>query len=182
MCAGPHEVQISVARMPIGWPEVSHLRQRMRQPVSCASLQVIAFTPRERGIRFFEFNVCFEVSNTEGPHTAKDLLARLVSQFAPILFSILAQVTNWDNRDQSILSWRSHGWVEPRRCMNIQAGIGGQAQISDDTLEVLAVIVRQEKSMRAEGFIRLIHSPEETDCGTGESLARQCLGHPVLRK
>ena len=36
--------------------------------------------------------------------------------------------------------------------------------------------------MRAEGFIRLIHSPEETDHRTGEALARQCLDHPVLRK
>ena len=30
MCAGSHEVQILVTRMPVGWPEVGHLSQPMR--------------------------------------------------------------------------------------------------------------------------------------------------------
>lgn len=33
MRAGSHEVQISIMRMPVGRSKVSHLSQRMRQPV-----------------------------------------------------------------------------------------------------------------------------------------------------
>src|SRR5574337_1057502 len=110
------------------------------------------------------------------------MLARFISKLAPILPPIFAHVPDRDNRSQGVLSARGHGWVEPRRGVDIEAGIRGQAQVPDDALEVLAVIVCKEKSMRTESFIRRIHSPEETDYGTGESLARQCLGHPVLRK
>jgi len=39
----------------------------------------------------------------------------------------------------------AHGWVEPCRGMDIKAGIGRQAQIPDDALEVLAIIVRKER-------------------------------------
>ena len=33
MSAGSHEVQVLVARMPVGGPEIGHLRQRVRQPM-----------------------------------------------------------------------------------------------------------------------------------------------------
>src|SRR5512134_1063861 len=100
------------------------------------------------------------------------MLTRLISKLTPILFAIFAHVPDRDDRRQGILSLRRHGWVEPCRGVNIKTGVGWQSQVADNALEVLAVIVRKEKSMRAEGFIRLIHSPEKTDHGTGESLAR----------
>ena len=60
-------------------------------------------------------------------------------------------MSNRDDGGQGILSLRSHGWVEPRRGVDIKIGIGGQAQVAVDALEILAIIVRQEKCMRSKG-------------------------------
>src|SRR5512143_3026285 len=66
--------------------------------------------------------------------------------------------------------------------MDIKTGIGRQARASLDALEILAVIVRQEKRMRAEIRIGLVHSPEEADHRAGEALTRQGFHHPILWK
>ena len=76
----------------------------MGQPMSCASHQVIAFAPRERGIRLFELDVRFEVSYAESPQPAKYMLARLISKLAPILFAVFVQVSNRDDRRQGIVT------------------------------------------------------------------------------
>ena len=67
MRAGTHEVHIPVARMPVGWPEIGHLGQRMSQPVSCAFHQIISIAPRDGGIRLFELDVRFEIGDAQHP-------------------------------------------------------------------------------------------------------------------
>src|SRR3990172_7087672 len=77
---------------------------------------------------------------------------------------------------------RRHGRVEPRRGVDVKTGVGGQAQVPNDALKVLAVIACQEESMRAECLIGLIHPPEETNDRTGESLALQLSGDAIPRQ
>ena len=93
-----------------------------------------------------------------------------------------AHVSNRDDRDQRILSAGRHGGVEPRRSVDIKTGIGRQAEVTNDALEILTIIIRKEKRMRREHLIGLIDSPEETDHRTGESFAGQGLDHAVLRQ
>ncbi len=124
MRAGSDEIQVFITGMPVRGPEVRHLRQRMRQSVGGAFHQVISFGPRRGSTRLFELNVRFEVGDAEEPQPAKYLLARLIPKRFPILLPVFTQVTDRDDGRQGILSWRSHGGIEPGRSVDIQAGIG----------------------------------------------------------
>ena len=148
MRAGSHEVQIPVVGVPVGGPEVGHLGQPMGQAVGGAFRQVISFGPRGRGNRLFELQVRFEVGDAEALQPAKNLLARPSPKRVPILFPVFVQVTDRDDRRQGILSGRGQGGIEPGGGVEVQAGIVGQAQVPIDALEVLPVIVRQEKRLR----------------------------------
>ena len=110
------------------------------------------------------------------------MLTRQITKLTPILVSILTQVPDRDDRSQRIVSARRHGWVEPCGGMDIKTGIGGQAQIANDTFEVFAVIVCKEKRMWAKGFIRLIHSPKETDHRAGIALTRKSFRLAIIWK
>lgn len=84
---------------------------------------------------------------------------RLVPQHSPILHPVFAQMPNRDDRRQGIMVSGGHGWVKPSRGMKVKAGIGGHAQVALDALEVLPVVIRQEKRMRTEVGISPIQPP-----------------------
>src|SRR3990172_7531516 len=110
----------------------------------------------------------FQIVNAKRLQTAKNMLARLVPDLCPILSTVFAHVTHRDNRDDRILSLGSHGWVKPRRGVDIKTGVGGQVEIPDDALEIVAVIVCEEEHVRRKLRVGFIHSPEETDDRAGE--------------
>jgi hypothetical protein len=47
--------------------------------------------------------------------------------------------------------------------MDIKAGIGRQTQVTNDALEVLAVVVCEKEGVRAKCLVGFIQSPKETD-------------------
>ena len=163
MCARAGEVQIVIARMFIFRTEVSQLGQVVTQPVRGAFHQVIPLAPRERREIGLELDVRFKVGDTQTRQTAEDVLTRFVSNTAPILFTILAHVTYGNDPDHGIFSLWRHGRVQPRRSVDVQTGIGRQAQVLNDTFEILAVVVREEEHVRGQRFVLPIQTPEETD-------------------
>src|SRR5215212_917231 len=110
------------------------------------------------------------------------MLARLVPDRCPILFSVLTHVPNRDNGDHGILSSGSHGRVKPRRGMNVKTGVGGQVKISNNALEIVTIIVRKKEGVRRKLRVGFVHAPEEADDRTGESLALQAFGSAILRQ
>ena len=149
VCARTCEIQIVVARMPVAWAEITQLSQVMTKTMRGTFHQVVTLVPGERSESGLELDMHFEIRDAQCRQPAEYVLARLVSNFTPILPAILTQVPNRDDRDQCILSRRGHGWVEPRWCMDIKTGIGGQAQVPNDSLEVFAVVICKEESVRA---------------------------------
>src|SRR5215212_3948953 len=185
MRACADEIKILITRMLITRAEVTQLHQVVAKSMRGAFHQVIAFAPGERCIVHFEFDVLFQIGNAQSLQTAEDLLARSVTDRCPILlrlFSVFTHVPNRDNRDQGVLSLRSHGWIEPARSMNVKTGVGWQGKGMNDRVKVLAVILRQKKRMWVELFVWFIHSPEEADDGTGKPFTLQTVRLTILRE
>ena len=108
------------------------------------------------------------------------MLARPVSDCTPILIPILGHVTDGYDGDEGILPLGGHGRIKPGGRVDIQAGIGRQVQVAYDAFKIQAVVIRQEKSMRAEGFIWLIHTPEKADHRAGEAFLGNFSSQVVL--
>src|SRR5688500_13294800 len=101
----------------------------------------------------------FDIRDAETRQSAENVPARFVSHSGPILLAILTHVPHRDNRNKCVLPARGHGRIQPGWGVDIKAGIFWQAQVTDDALEVFAVVVGEEKRMRSEGFVGLVQSP-----------------------
>ena len=79
-------------------------------------------------------------------------------------------MTDGNNGGDGVISVRSHGWVKPRRGVDIKIGIGRQVQVPVDALKVRPVVIRQKECMRRKFGIRFVQAPEEADGRAGEVL------------
>src|SRR6185503_7197317 len=66
--------------------------------------------------------------------------------------------------------------------MDIKTGVGWQVQVTDDRVEILAVIICKKKCVRVELLVHLVYAPEETDHRAGESFASQSFGLALWRQ
>jgi len=79
--AGADEIEIAIAWVAIGGPEVGELGQSMAQPVGGAVHQVVALLPRERRVTHLKLDVRLDLGVTVRRQTAFDWAAGVFSGF-----------------------------------------------------------------------------------------------------
>ncbi len=109
--------------------------------------------------------MCFKVGNAQRGQPPEDVPSRFVAQIGPILpgglaglLTVIRHVSDGDNSDERILSRWRHGWVESGRGVDVETGIGWQIQVTDDTVEISAVIIGKKERVRRES-IQKMNSP-----------------------
>src|SRR5215208_6352503 len=96
-----------------------------------------------------------------------------VSNYFPFLLSSFTDMPNRDNCDQGILALGGHGWIKPRRSVDIEARVDRQVEIPNNALKIFPVIICKKQRMGRELSIALIHSPEKADDRARKSFALQ---------
>src|SRR5690349_6142894 len=123
--------------------------------------EVVSLRPGDRRVRLFKFDVRLDVVHAGGPEPAKYVFASPVAQRGPVLLAAVAEMSDGDDRGQRVPSRRRHRRIEPCRSVDVEAGIRWEREISNDVLEVLAVIIGEEERVRTEHVVRPVHAPEE---------------------
>src|SRR5215216_3359624 len=112
MRARTGEIQIVVTRMLVGWAEVSQLSDVVTKPMCGTLHQVVALTPGKRREVDLEFDMRFEIGNSNRCQSAENMLTCFISDRGPILFAIFGHMPHRDDANHGVFSLRCHGWVK----------------------------------------------------------------------